>query len=63
MIVRLDAACPGESFDASLDAEEGALVSRRLAEKENWLAVLKACAVSPDDVPQRGRPPAKRRKL
>jgi len=25
---------------------------RRLAGKEDWLAVLKACPVSPDDVPE-----------
>src|ERR1017187_729591 len=55
MIVTLDAkrrltvptglapASPGDYFDASFDAEEDALVFRRLPGKENWLAVLKAC--------------------
>jgi hypothetical protein len=30
---------------------------------ESWLAVLKACPISPDDVPRRRRAPARRRKL
>ena len=75
MIVTLDAkrrltvptvlapAKPGDYFDARFDAEEDALVFRRLAGKENWLTVLKACPVSPDDVPPRRRTPARRRKL
>src|ERR1700676_5658370 len=75
MIVTLDAkrrltvptglapASPGDYFDASFDAEEDALVFRRLPGKENWLAVLKACPVSPDDLPRRRRALARRRKL
>ncbi|MBI3492745.1 MAG: hypothetical protein HY047_13355 [Acidobacteria bacterium] len=75
MIVTLDAkrrltvptglapASPGDYFDAHFDAEEDTLVFRRLAGKEDWLAVLKACPVSPDDVPPRRREPARRRKL
>ena len=71
MIVRFDAkrrlAVPAVLTPASLgdyfDAEEDALVFRRLAGKENWLTVLKACPVSPDDVPPRRRAPARRRKL
>ena len=67
MIVTLDAkrrltvptslapASPGDYFDAHFDAEEDALVFRRLAGKEDWLTVLKACPVSPDDVPPRRR--------
>jgi hypothetical protein len=54
---------PGDYFDAHFDAEEDALVFRRLAGKENWLTVLKACPVSPEDVPPRRRAPARRRKL
>jgi hypothetical protein len=56
-------ASPGDYFDAHLDAEEDTLVFRRLAGREDWLAVLKACPVSPDDVPPRRRPPARCRKL
>jgi len=75
MIVTLDAkrrltvpaalapASPGDYFDASFDAEEDALVFRRLPGRENWLTVLKACPVSPDDVPRRRRVLASRRKL
>jgi hypothetical protein len=38
-------ALPGEYFDARFDAEEDAIVFRRLPErgKEDWLAVLKQC--------------------
>lgn len=75
VIVRLDAkrrltvpaglapANPGDYFDARCDPEEDALVFRRLAGTENWLAVLKECPVSPDDVPARRRASARRRKL
>jgi hypothetical protein len=75
MIVTLDAkrrltipavlapAEPGDYFDARFDAEEDAFVFRRLAGKENWLTVLKACPVSPEDVPPRSRAPARRHKL
>ena len=75
MIVTLDAkrrltvptslapASPGDYFEAHFDAEEDSLVFRRLAGKQDWLAVLKACPVSPDHVPPRRREPARRRKL
>ena len=75
MIVTLDAkrrltvptslapASPGDYFDAHFDAEEDTLVFRRLAGKEDWLAVLKSCPVSPDDVAPRRRELARRRKL
>jgi len=52
-------ASPGEYFDVRFDAEEDAFVFRRLAGKENWLTVLKACPVSPDDVPPRRRAAAR----
>lgn len=75
MIVTLDAkrrltvpaalapASPGDYFEARFDAEEDAIVFRRLAGTEDWLTVLKACPVSPDDVPPRRREPARHRKL
>jgi len=56
-------ASPGEYFDAMYDAEEDALIFRRLPAKENWLDVLKACPVSAEDVPPRRRAPARRQKL
>jgi len=56
-------ASPGEYFDAQFDAEEDAIVFRRLAGREDWLAVLKECPVSMDDVPPRRREMARRRKL
>lgn len=59
----LAAASPGDYFDVRFDAEEDALVFRRLPRKESWLTVLKDCPVSPDDVPRGRRAPARRRKL
>jgi hypothetical protein len=56
-------ASPGDYFDARFDAEEDAIVFRRLPAKEDWLAVLKACPVSMDDIPPRRRETARRRKL
>ncbi len=61
--VALAPTSPGDYFDARFDPEEDTLVFRRLASGENWLDVLKACPVSPDDVPPRRRAPARRRKL
>jgi hypothetical protein len=58
----LAAAKPGDYFDAHFDAEEDAIVFRRLASRESWLAVMKVCPVSPDDVPSRRRAPTRRRK-
>ena len=74
MIVTLDAkrrltvpaalapASPGDYFDARFDEEEDVLVFRRVGSKENWLAVLKTCPVSPDDVPPRRTAPPRRRR-
>jgi len=57
-------ASPGEYFDAHFEAEEDAIVFRRLAKgKKDWLTVLKECPISMDDVPQRRRERARRRKL
>jgi hypothetical protein len=67
MIVTLDAkrrltlpvallpAAPGDAFDARFDEEEDAIVFRRVKHARPWLAVLKACPVSMDDLPPRGR--------
>ncbi|MCA1584310.1 MAG: hypothetical protein LC791_05915 [Acidobacteria bacterium] len=54
---------PGDYFDAHFDVDEDVLVFRRLARRGNWLAVLKECPVSPDDVPPRRHELAKRRRL
>lgn len=70
MIVTLDArrrltvpaalapVAPGDYFEAYFDNEEDVLMFRRLAGKENWLAVLKDCPISPDDLPPRRRVPS-----
>jgi hypothetical protein len=75
MIVTLDAkrrltvpaslapASPGEYFDARFDPEEDAIVFRRVGANEDWLDVLKACPVSPDDIPPRRRQFSRRRRL
>lgn len=56
-------ASPGDCFDARFDTDEDAIVFRRLNGREDWLAVLKACPVSMDDVPSRRRERARRRRL
>ena len=75
MIVTLDAkrrltvpaalapATPGDYFDAQFDPEEDAFVFRRVAEKADWLEVLRACPVPMDDMPPRRREFSRRRKL
>lgn len=75
MVVRLDAkrrltvpaalapAEPGDYFDARFDVEEDTLVFRRIGGQESWFAVMRACPVSPDDVPPRRRDLPKRPKL
>jgi hypothetical protein len=74
MIVRLDSkrrirlpatlmpTRPGQTFDASFDEDEDAVIFRRLPEKEDWLDVLAQCPVPMDDLPRRrGEFPKKRR--
>lgn len=61
--VALVAAQPGDHFEAQFDAEEDAIVFRRIAKNTNWLAVLKQCPVKMDDLPPRGREFPKRLKL
>jgi hypothetical protein len=46
---------PGDHFLVDFDAEEDALMCRRIASKPNWLKVLKACPVPMDDLPPRRR--------
>lgn len=57
------AARPGQSFDARFDADEDALIFRRLPEKEDWLEVLAQCPVAMDDLPVRRREPPRMRAL
>jgi hypothetical protein len=54
---------PGQSFDAQFDADEDAVIFRRLPEKEDWLEVLADCPVSMDDLPDRRRDLPKKRRL
>ena len=51
--VGLAAAKPGDHFRAEFDADEDAIVFRRVAKRGDWLAVLKSCPISMDDLPRR----------
>lgn len=61
--VNLAPAKAGDHFKAEYDAEEDAIVFRRLAKNDDWLEVLKSCPVSMDDLPRRSRELPKSRKL
>ena len=54
---------PGQRFEARFDAEEDALIFRRLPAKADWLEVLADCPVPMDDLPPRRRELPRRRKL
>jgi len=54
---------PGDQFDARCDAEDDAIVFRRVAAASDWLTVLKDCPVAMDDLPRRRRALPRRRKL
>jgi len=54
---------PGQSFDVRFDADEDALIFRRLPEAEDWLQVLAECPVPIDDLPPRRRELPRKRKL
>lgn len=68
MVVTLDAkrrltvpaalvpAKPGDVFEAYFDAEEEAIVFRRLARNADWLAILEQCPVPMDDLSTRRVP-------
>jgi hypothetical protein len=51
--VSLTATAPGDQFDARFDAEDDAIVFRRVAAASDWLTVLKDCPVAMDDLPRR----------
>ena len=46
---------PGDHFLVDFDAEDDALVYRRVASETDWLEVLKACPVPMQDLPRRRR--------
>lgn len=54
---------PGDHFRAEFDAEDDAIVFRRIARRANWLKVLKECPVDMGDLPPRSRDLPKRPKL
>jgi hypothetical protein len=54
---------PGQTFDARFDADEDALIFRRLPDNEDWLEVLAQCPVPIEDLPPRRRELPKKRKL
>ena len=61
--VGLAPAAPGDAFEARFDAEEDAIVFRRIKRGRSWLAVLKACPVPMDDLPPRSREYPRKRRL
>ena len=54
---------PGDTFEARFDAEENEIVFRRIAGAGDWLAVLRECPVSMDDLPRRRKETARRRPI
>ena len=59
---RLAPTKPGEYFEAYYDADENALIFRRVKSKKNWLDVLKQCPSSMDDLQPRSRKRSKKLK-
>jgi hypothetical protein len=53
--VALAPAAPGDQFEASFNAEDAAVILRRLKRKPNWLEVWKQCPVPMDDLSPRSR--------
>ena len=53
MPLKIAPANPGDQFDVSFDAEDDAVILRRIPRKKNWLAVMKSCPVPMDDLPPR----------
>lgn len=56
-------AAAGDHFEVVFDAEEDAVIFRRLPGKEDWLDVLAECPVSMDDLPPRKKEMPKRKRL
>ena len=54
---------PGDHFKAEFDPDEDVLTFRRVAGREHWLDVLRACPVDLDDLPRRRRAYPRRRTL
>lgn len=46
---------PGDVFDVTIDADDDAIVFRRISRDTDWLSVLEQCPVPMDDLPPRGR--------
>ena len=61
--VALASTAPGDQFEARFDADDDAIVFRRVAAASDWLEVLKDCPASMDDLPRRRRAPPRRKKL
>ena len=54
---------PGDHFRAEFDADDDAIVFRRIARAGNWLKILRACPVRIMGLPARSRELPKRLKL
>ena len=53
--IALAPAKPGDVFEADFDAEEDAIIFRRISRSTNWVSVLEECPVPMDDLPSRRR--------
>jgi hypothetical protein len=47
---RFAAVHPGDQFKVEFDADENTLVFRRIAKRNDWVSVLKACPLPMDDL-------------
>jgi len=46
---------PGDSFEVRFDADEDAVVFRRISRSRDWLETMKKCPVPLDDLPARSK--------
>jgi hypothetical protein len=53
---------PGDHFTAEFFPDDDTLVFRRIAVRNDWLSVLRACPIDMEDLPARRRALPRRRK-
>jgi bifunctional DNA-binding transcriptional regulator/antitoxin component of YhaV-PrlF toxin-antitoxin module len=54
---------PGDQFEATFDADQDAVVLRRLPRRKSWLQVMRQCPIPMDDLPPRSREMPRKIKL
>jgi bifunctional DNA-binding transcriptional regulator/antitoxin component of YhaV-PrlF toxin-antitoxin module len=55
------AAVAGDSFDVQFDAEENAVIFKKLPSRADWLEVMESCPADMTDIPPRRKELPKRR--